>query len=52
MNLIESVTKCRTPIVVRNRTSGEVMALNNTADCAELGARCPLRYALSDNLTR
>ncbi|HLJ39118.1 MAG TPA: hypothetical protein VKT54_11995 [Steroidobacteraceae bacterium] len=27
-------------------------ALNNTADCAALIARCPLRYVLSDSLTR
>jgi hypothetical protein len=52
VNLIDSVAQCRTPLVVGNRTSGEVTALNNTADCAELVSRCPLRYVLSDNLTR
>ena len=52
VNLIDSVAQFRTPFVVRNRTSGQVTALNNTADCAEPVARCPLRYVLSDNLTR
>ena len=52
MNLIDSVAQCHTPFVVRNDASGKVTALNNTADCAELVARCPLRYVLSDNLTR
>lgn len=52
MNLIDSVAQCHTPLVVRDDSSGRVTALNNTADCAELVARCPLRYVLSDNLTR
>ena len=52
VNLIDSVAQCRTPFVVRDRTSGQVTALNNTADCASPVARCPLRYVLSDNLTR
>jgi hypothetical protein len=37
---------------VRDHGSGKATALNNTADCAELIARCPLRYVLSDSLTR
>lgn len=52
MNLIDSVAQCHTPFVVYERTRGKVTALNNTADCAELVARCPLRYVLSDDLTR
>jgi hypothetical protein len=52
VNLIDSVSQCHTPFVVRNDASGKVTALNNTADCAELVARCPLRYVLTDNLTR
>ena len=52
MNLIDSVAQFHTPFVVRDRTSGKVTALNNTADCAGLVARCPLRYVLSDDLTR
>jgi hypothetical protein len=52
VNLLDSVAQCHTPFVVRDRTSGRVTALNNTADCAGLVARCPLRYVLSDDLTR
>ena len=52
VNLIDSVTQHQTPFVVRDNTSGRVTALNNTADCAGSVARCPLRYVLSDDLTR
>jgi len=52
VNLLDSVAQCRTPFVVRDRTSGRVTALNNTADCAGSVARSPLRYVLSDDLTR
>lgn len=52
MKLIDSVAQCRTPFVVRNDTSGEVTSLNNTADCAASIAHCPLRYVLTDDLTR
>jgi hypothetical protein len=52
VNLIDSVAQCRTPLIVGDHSSGRVTALNNTADCAALIARCPLRYVLSDNLTR
>jgi hypothetical protein len=52
VNLIDSVARCQAPFLVRNRTSGSVTALNNTAECAALVARCPLRYVLSDDLTR
>jgi hypothetical protein len=52
VNLIDSVAQCHTPFVVRNDTSGRVTALNNTADYAQLVARCPLRYVLTDDLTR
>ena len=38
--------------MVRDNKSGRVSALNNTADCAGLIAGCPLRYVLSDDLTR
>ena len=52
MNLIDSVTRCHSPFVVQDRASGRVTTLNNTADCAALIARAPLRYVLSDDLTR
>jgi hypothetical protein len=52
VKLIDSVAQCHTPYVVQSRTNGRLTALNNTADCAELVARSPLRYVLSDDLTR
>ena len=52
MNLIDGVAQCHTPFVVRDDVSGRETALNNTADCAVRVARCPLRYVLSDDLTR
>lgn len=51
VNLIDSVAQCRAPFVVRDEASGRVTALNNAADCAQLVARCPLRYVLTDDLT-
>jgi hypothetical protein len=52
VKLLDSVAQCHTPLVVCDQSSGKVTALNSTADCAELIARCPLRYVLSDALTR
>jgi hypothetical protein len=52
VNLIDSVAQNHTPFVVCNCTSGEVTTLNNTADCAAFVARCPVRYVLTDDLTR
>lgn len=52
MNLLDSVAQYHTPFVVRDRSTGKVTALNNTADCAGLVARSSLRYVLSDDLTR
>jgi hypothetical protein len=52
VNLIDGVAQCHTPFLVRDRTSGKVTALNNTADCAGLIARCPVRYVMTDSLTR
>jgi hypothetical protein len=52
VKLIDSVAQYHAPFVVENETNGKVTALNNTADCALLIARCPLRYVLSDSLTR
>lgn len=50
VNLIDSVAQCRTPFLVRDPASGEVIALNSAADCAGPVARCPLRYVLTDEL--
>ena len=52
MNLIDSVAQYHWPFVVSDNTTGKVTALNNTADCSGLIAQCPLRYVLTDDLTR
>jgi len=52
VKLIDSVVQYHAPFVVQNDTDGKVTPLNNTADCAALIERCPLRYVLTDNLTR
>jgi len=49
---MDSVAQCHMPFVVLDSTSGEVTALNNTANYAELVADTPLRYVLTDNLAR
>lgn len=52
MNLIDSVAQYHWPFVVCDNTTGRVTALNNTADCAGLVVQSPLRYVLTDDLTR
>jgi hypothetical protein len=52
VNLIDNVVQCHTPFLVSDGASGEVTALNNTADCAPLIAGSNLRYVLADNLTQ
>ena len=52
MTLADRVAQCREPLAVQDRTTGCVTLLSAAADCAELVARCPLRYVLADDLTR
>jgi hypothetical protein len=51
VKLADCVAQCRTPFVVQDRTDGRLTILNNTADCAEHVAKCPIRYVLTDDLT-
>jgi len=51
MSLADQVAKSRVPFVVRPQ-SGAPVALNNTADCAQDVRRCPVRFVLTDSLTR
>lgn len=51
MNLADRVAQCRSPFQVQD-DAGRIWSLNNTAECAETVARCPLRYVLADELTR
>ncbi len=52
MKLVDRVAQSRAPFSVQNCGTARVDVLNNTADCAEEVARCPLRFVLSDDLTR
>jgi hypothetical protein len=49
MILADRVAQCREPFAVKHRT-GRVLTLNNTADCADLIVKCPIRYVLADDL--
>jgi len=52
MKLADRVAQTRLPFAVQDCSTARVCVLNNTADCAEEVARCPLRFVLSDDLTR
>ena len=52
MTLADCIAQCHEPFAVEDRSTGRVTLLNGAADCADLVARCPLRYVLSDDLTR
>lgn len=52
MKLIDRVAQSRAPFMVEHSGTSRVDILNNTADCADDVARCPLRFVLSDELIR
>ena len=52
MKLADRVAQCHTPFRAQSLSTGTVDELNNTADCATEVARCPMRFVLSDDLTR
>jgi hypothetical protein len=52
MNLVDRLAQCRAPLIVKNTTSGILTQLNGAADFASRVAQCPIRYVLSDDLTR
>jgi hypothetical protein len=52
VTLADRVAQCRVPFRVQNLGTGRVAVLNNTANCAADVVRCPLRFVLSDELTR
>jgi len=51
MSLADQVAQSRVPFVVQPN-SGAPFALNNTSDCAQDVKRCPMRFVLTDALTR
>jgi hypothetical protein len=52
MRLADRIAQCRTPFVVQNATTLATTRLNGAADFAKDLAQCPIRYVLSDELTR
>ena len=52
MKLADQVAQCRTPFVIRSCGTGELVRLDNAVDCASAVAAAPIRFVLSDDLTR
>jgi hypothetical protein len=52
MRLADRIAQCRTPFVVQSTTDNSLAQLNGAADFAGDLAQVPLRYVLSDDLTR
>jgi hypothetical protein len=52
MKLADRIAQCRTPFVIVCRASGRTRTLNNAAECAHEVSAAPIRFVLSDDLTR
>jgi len=52
MKLADQIAQFRTPFVVLSASTGQSTRLNNTADCGAEVAGAPIRFVLSDDLTR
>src|SRR5271154_483777 len=52
VKLADRIAQCRTPFVIACRASGRTRTLNNAAECARAVASAPIRFVLSDDLTR
>jgi hypothetical protein len=52
MRLADHIAQNRLPFYVRSAQSHQVVRLNGVADYADQVLRCPIRYVLSDDLTR
>ena len=52
MNLVDRLAQCCAPLIVEDTVSGILSHLNGAAEYANRVARCPIRYVLSDDLTR
>jgi hypothetical protein len=52
VKLVDRVAQCRTVLAVQDPASGGIVNLSGAAACAAQVAACPLRYVLSDDLTR
>lgn len=52
VRLADCIAQCRVPLAVPDPATGELIHLSSAADCAEQVVKSPLRFVLSDNLTR
>ena len=52
MRLIDRIAQCRLPFIVEHQTTKAQSRLSGAADFATELAACPIRYVLSDDLTR
>jgi hypothetical protein len=52
VKLADRIAQCRAPFVITCRASGRTRTLNNAAECAHEVSRAPIRFVLSDDLTR
>lgn len=52
MKLVDRLAQCRAPYIVEDTDSGILSHLNGAAEFATRVAQCPIRYVLSDDLTR
>jgi len=52
MSLADRIARCRTPLLVQHRATGEIVQLDGPAEHARAVAECPIRFALADELTR
>jgi hypothetical protein len=52
MRLVDRVAQCRTPFIAICRSTGLQTRLAGAMDFADDAAKCPIRYVLSDELTR
>src|ERR1700722_2655727 len=52
MKLVDRLAQFREPLIVKDTTSGVLSHLSGAAEYAGRVAQCPIRYVLSDDLTR
>jgi hypothetical protein len=52
MRLVDRVAQARTPFIAVCSFTGVQTRLSGASDCADEVARCPIRYVLTDDLTR
>jgi hypothetical protein len=52
MKLADRLAQCRAPLIIENTISGIRNHLNGAAEFASRVVQCPIRYVLSDDLTR